>query len=359
MLHAGAMTASGLNFEHSSFAKKKLCPGRSGSQVRYTIAMTNRIIVWAQPGQEILLRDAIDEAQLELVGVGSDTPDGAAVLSEKFSVERLGDFRQVSQHQDVDLLWLASPAPIEEAERKLIREMNLLTISSEPRPGDIATLANNPDDMAPDVFLPLMRRSEGFQSALQALETHPPPQGILISFRSRPGEGTLFARLFDAMDLIDQLSGEVESVSATLAESGLSVTTSRPPVPETLMNLRGHMSLNVQFADNRCAAALLSNCSDSWFRGVTMLTDDGNLNLTDSGCGWSGDDGEVHEFTHTPVSSGVLVGRQILRLRENLKHTVPPPNYPRLLALCEAARLSCLTGQAESPARMLTMLSHV
>ena len=90
-----------------------------------------------------------------------------------------------------------------------------------------------------------------------------------------------------------------------------------------------------------------------------MLTDDGSLHLTDSGCGWSGDDGEIHEHAPTPVSAGVLVGRQIKRLRENLKHPDPPPNYPRLLALCEAARLSCRTGQSESPSRMLAMLSPV
>ena len=321
--------------------------------------MSTRLIIWARPEQETLLRDAIREAELELLAVGSDTPDGAGALSQMFQVERLGDLRQVIRRTDVDLLWLASPAPIEEAERRLIREMDLLTISSEPRPGDIATLAIHPDDAAPEVFMPLMRRSESFQSALQILETHSPPQGILLSFRSRAGEGTLFARLFDAMDLIDQLCGEVESVSATLAESGLSVTTARPPIPETLMNLRGHMSLNVHFGDNRCASALLSNCTDSWYRSVTMLTDDGSLHLTDSGCGWSGDDGEIHEYAPTPVSAGVLVGRQIKRLRENLKHPDPPPNYPRLLALCEAARLSCRTGQSESPSRMLAMLSHV
>lgn len=321
--------------------------------------MSTRLIIWARPEQETLLRDAIREAELELLAVGSDTPDGTGALSQMFQVERLGDLRQVIRRTDVDLLWLASPAPIEEAERRLIREMDFLTISSEPRPGDIATLAIHPDDVAPEVFMPLMRRSESFQSALQILETHSPPQGILLSFRSRVGEGTLFARLFDAMDLIDQLCGEVESVSATLAESGLSVTTARPPIPETLMNLRGHMSLNVHFGDNRCASALLSNCTDSWYRSVTMLTDDGSLHLTDSGCGWSGDDGEIHEYAPTPVSAGVLVGRQIKRLRENLKHPDPPPNYPRLLALCEAARLSCRTGQSESPSRMLAMLSHV
>ena len=219
MLHSGEVTISGLNFEHSSFAGKKLCPGRYESLLRYTIAMSTRLIVWARPDQETLLGDAIREAELELLAVGSDTSDGAATLSEAFNVDRLGDLRQVIRRTEVDLLWLASPAPIEEAERRLLREMDILTISSEPRPGDIATIAHDPDDVVPDVFMPLMRRSENFQAALQVLETHSPPQGIVLSFRSRTGEGTLFARLFDAMDLIDQLCGEVESVSATLGDS--------------------------------------------------------------------------------------------------------------------------------------------
>ena len=55
----------------------------------------------------------------------------------------------------------------------------------------------------------------------------------------------------------------------------------------------------------------------------------------------------------------VLVGEQIVRLLEGIDHDDVPPNFARLLALCEAARLSCRTGQAESPSRMLAMLSHV
>ena len=48
---------------------------------------------------------------------------------------------------------------------------------------------------------------------------------------------------------------------------------------------------------------------------------------------------------------------QIKRLLGRLDATTePPPDATRLLALCEAARLSCRTRQVETPQRMLEML---
>lgn len=316
------------------------------------------MIAWARPEQEALLREAIDVAEVELIAVGCDQREGAADLARSFDVERLGDVRAAIQHPEIDLLLLAAPAPIDPGERRLIRELKVRTVSLEPRPGEVSAMVHEPAEAETARFIPLMRRGDGFRSARQVLADLPPPHGLHLTCRARPHEGTLFARLFDAMDLIDHLCGNVESVSASLADPDYDATAAGQPAPDALIRLRGHMSINLHFTENRCASALISNESDGWFRGLTMLTGEGCLHITDRDCRWSA---EPEDTVHSDeaVSAGRLLGESIRRVLDELDRDDPPPNCTRLLALCEAARLSCRTGQAESPSRMLAMMSHV
>lgn len=43
---------------------------------------------------------------------------------------------------------------------------------------------------------------------------------------------------------------------------------------------------------------------------------------------------------------------------EGLDTTDAPPDNARLLALCESARLSCRTGQGETPGKVMEMMSR-
>lgn len=322
-----------------------------------------RLIVWARPEQETLLRDAIDVAELNLIAVCSDHHAGASDLSASFGVKRLDDLREAIQHEEIDLLWLASPVPLEADQRRLIREVGVRTISTEPRPGGITDLITLPEESDTAHFVPLMRRSKGFRAAAQHLGDLPPMHSVDLAFRSRPEDGTLIARLFDVVDLVDHLCGDVESVSATLADPNHEASSASPRVPDSLFNFNGHMSINFHLAENRCASAVISNGSREWFRGVTLLGADGCLRITDRACEFSGvideADESAREGDPEPISAGALIGEQIVRLLDELDREDPPPNHRRLLALCEAARLSCRTGQTESPSHMLAMLSHV
>lgn len=331
---------------------------------RYTAAMARpRLIAWVRPEQETLLRDAIRTADVRLIGVCSDQRAGAADLGKSLGVEQLGELRDAIRHEEVDLLWLAGPVPLEADLRRLIRESGIRTISTEPRPGGITDLVNLPEEARTTHFVPLMRRSEGFRTARQHLRDLNPPHSVDLSFRARPEQGTLFARLFDAADLVDHLCGDVESVSATLADPNHEASTAGHRVPDSLFNFNGHMSINFHLAENRCASAVISNGCRDWFRGVTLLGDDGCLRITDRTCELLSETGESEASPNIveakAPSAGMLIGEQIVRLLDELDREDPPPNHHRLLALCEAARLSCRTGQTESPSRMLSMLSHV
>ena len=167
------------------------------------------------------------------------------------------------------------------------------------------------------------------------------------------GEGSLFARLFDAIDLLEVLCGDVEMMDAALAGP-----LSAPP--DSLSGLHGHLTLNMRYSGNCCSCVALSNCAGSWFRGVTVLGEAGCLRIDDQGFEWVAPDGEIIDSDRQKkrATPGELIAVHTIRLLENLQTTEPPPVHAKLLAVCEATRLSCRTGQGEAPRKMLEMLSR-
>ena len=207
-----------------------------------------RLVAWVDPGQESLLGDAIREADLELVAVGATTPGTADAVSAALGVERAGDLRLAIQRDDVDLLWLAASHPIEADERRLIRETGLRAVTSEPRPMAIGDLLMSGDEATTAAFVPLLRRSPGYLAAGEALAEFGERRCVNVAVASGPGQGSLFARLFDAMDLLEALGGPAESVDAAHAGP-------RSAVPETLGELHGHVTVNVRYAEGAARAS--------------------------------------------------------------------------------------------------------
>ncbi len=321
-----------------------------------------RIVIWADVEQEALIRDAIQAGSFEPVAIGSPNSDDGAALSERFGVPRLTDLREAigrepSDHHD--LLWLAAPRSLHADERKLIRDVGRPTVASEPRPGGIAEVLADPTEAATARFVPLMRRSPGFCAAHDMLQQFGDCDAVNIAMRSSAPESTLFGRLFDAMDLLDTLCGQAEVIDATLVSSPGDRGDSGD-VPESLRGLHGHMSINVRFGRRRCAAITISDAAGCWFRGLTIVGNAGTLRITDSSCQWISPGGEIldaHDEDQACTPGG-LIGLHARRILDKLDAHEPPPDNARLLALCEAARLSCRTGQGESPHRMMEMLRH-
>ena len=121
------------------------------------------------------------------------------------------------------------------------------------------------------------------------------------------------------------------------------------------------MTLNVRFARGCCACVAASAGAGAWFRRVTICGPGGRLRIGDLDHEWMGADGETIEPA-TPkdaATAGARIGEQMIRVLEDLDAgSDPPPDTARLLALCEAARLSCRTGQGETPQKLLEMLSR-
>jgi hypothetical protein len=299
---------------------------------------TYRLAVWADPQQETLIADVVRRGRFELVAV--EPPE-------------TGSIRALIR-QDADLLWLAAPGAIGPDERKLLRDAPVPVISSVPLPGSVAEIADDSREAEVARFVPLMRRSPGYRAAREVFDQFGRRQSAGIVAGSGGGEGTLFARLFDAMDLAETLCGPVKELGAALW---------RPVagVPETLAGLAGHLTANVRFADNRCAAVAVSDLAGRWFRQVTVLGEGGRLSIDDSGFEWVSPNGELIDSHREKgrLGAGDLVAIHARRLLDAADAADPPPDGARLLAVCEAARLSARTGAGEAPRKVLEMLKRM
>jgi hypothetical protein len=251
----------------------------------------------------------------------------------------------------VDLLWLAAAQTVEADERRLVREVDLRTITCEPMPGSAAEVLADRREAATARFVPLMRQSPGFRAACEVFEPFGQRRSLSIFLGSASGQGTLFARLFDALDLVEVLAGAADALDAALWRPV-------PGIPETLGGLHGHMTLNVRFSDSRCACAALSDSAGRWFRQVILLGEGGCLRIDDASFEWISPEGETIDSHREPaaLSPGALVALQARRILAGADPDDPCPDTARLLAMCEAARLSARTGEGENFHRMMEML---
>ena len=318
------------------------------------MAERHRIFVWASANQSDLIRSAIEAADIELAAIGSSEHNDSIRLAEQFDAPRAEDLRQGLNSHEADALWLAEPVEPDLEIIRHARQMHLPILSCLPLPSSLNDLTANPDLAAAVRFCPLMRLSPGVQAAAQVLPDFGHRQCVNIFLRCAAHESALFAREFDAVDMIDSLCGTAEMIDAALAPPS-------PGVPEALADLHGHLTANMRFPENRCACIAASDQAGAWFRGVTVLGEGGCLRIDDAGFEWIAPDGRIVDSVREKSiqSPGELIGRQIRRMFDEMDSTDAPPETAKLLALCEAIRLSCRTGHGEAPRRMIEMLTRV
>ncbi|MHC4991806.1 MAG: Gfo/Idh/MocA family oxidoreductase [Planctomycetota bacterium] len=311
-----------------------------------------RLLAWIDAEHEPVLVDLLEACDAELVGVSCADERDAAALGSSLGLTATLDLRAAIEEHDPEVIWLASGAALDRATQRAIGEGGCLTITSEPRPASLDELQREADG-ASVIFAPLLRRSPGLLAARDVLASFGPPRCVSVLARCRSGTGSLFARLFDAMDLVHAIAGPVERIDAALCAT-------RATVPESLTALHGHLTMNLRLDERRGATIAASDDGGRWERRVVLLGENGCLTIDDDGFCWDRDGQTVdeHREPHTR-SCGALLAAQLQRILEGRDAAEPPPDTARLLALCEAARLSCRTGEGESPARLLEVLSKV
>ncbi len=305
-----------------------------------------RTILWALPAQAPLMEEVIRRAGLTPVAVGS--PQGAYPDNP---AQRIDDIRHAAHTIDHDLILLATTRGLGDldARRTLLSSAREI-ITLEP-------LLGGPDDLpladaAREVENPsLLRHTKSLRCFLDVRDDFGPVHAVSIIFRQSPLHGSLHARLFDALDTLEILCGPVEQIDAALA--GVPVDAA------SIASWDGHLTLNARFTANCAAAVCVSNQAGSWFRGVTVLGPGGCVRLTDGEFEWLSPEGVQVDSARDRLGRnlpGPLLAREIKRILDPRKPPADLLNLGRLTALCEAVRLSAVTGECASPRKISRML---
>lgn len=395
-------------------------------------------IIWAEPAQAGWLAAVVERAGLEVAGVGSPEPGraGELVQSLGLGVGRArvwDDLRAALATGEAALVLLAAPGDFAGGQRQgamdaedagalaACRARGVRIATIEPMPASVLQLGASSqapagetaeraevvaasagagvvlgpgapvllDEPEPRVrgrafdagggwarVVPLLRHGRAMRDAADLFEHLGPVRSAVFEGWGGAGQGSLGARLFDAMDTLVWLMGAPEQVDAAY----IWPVRTRPvhaTTGETLRGLQGDLTANLRFADGRAASVALSDCAGRWGRSVTLIGEGGRLRVfDDAGTGggggggggfvWFSADGQTVDASRPvrrrrgqeerPDEAFVeAVAEQVSRL---LDPRVPPPSptdYAAVLAAAGAALLSARTGEAESPRTILRM----
>lgn len=325
----------------------------------YTAVMSirPRLIAWAEPRHEAMLRAIIADNACELIGISSARASDAAALAHTFNTESLPDLRQAVLSPDAEVIWLATPVTLDAALQRAIREHGLLVLTSEPMPALLTPPSAEPRDAEVATFVPAFVDGAGFAAAQDSLEVFGTCESLNLVFAGTPEQGSLFARLFDAILTVHTLLGRVEMVDAAMSIP-------RASVPEHLPALTGTMTLNLRVEGGRCASALVTSSAPRWRREALVIGRSGDvMRISEDSVSWLGEASPPSRVPAGPALSefadpGSLIAERLMRLMQLPGESRSHSDGPQLLATCEAARLSAKVGFAEAPGTITHMMSR-
>ena len=236
----------------------------------------------------------------------------------------------------------------------------LLTV--DPIDTELGTMVYNADGLRTGncsggavVYVPAFDKSEGWTSAADPLDMLGQIRLVRFSSYGGLGEGSLFARLYDAWRIILKLGEVPDTVDASLA----SATNQEP---QDLRSISGHMAAHARMST---ASALLDVSDGSGPNGRQLLVaaDDGQLSIGEQAYELrdaTGQHLDGQDACEPPLTFADAIAQQWQSLLNGSpRQSIPTRNpmvaddEPILLASCLACLLSARTGQPESPRKLL------
>ena len=312
-----------------------------------------RVVLWCRLEQRDLARAILDRADLDVVAVGAPSPGAASAVADFFAAPRYTDARIAVHEVEHDLLCLMTLQGLEADDMETLLDRAPATVTIDPIPSGMADCPMR--QRLPRVHLiPLMRSGRLLDLFEEVREPLGPVRSVNVMMRGRTIHGSLYARLTDAVDILEWICGSVELVDA--ASSG---PLGEPP--HSLRALQGHITLNARFASNCCACLHVSDLGASWFRGVTIMAEGGAIRLTDNSFEWHDQDGRLIDSADLDNGSGdelmsSLAAQQIRRVLDPRARRMSQRDVSRNVAVCEAVRLSLRTCQSEAPRKIMEMM---
>jgi predicted dehydrogenase len=333
-----------------------------------------RIAVWLSPEQAPLVRGVAAAAELEIVGAGSGAKGQSQGVASVLETKVIDDLRAMLTGVEAELVWIASPggfgagaggADAEALQQARARGVKVATL--EPIPGSALDLSawGGGSERGPELarFVPLAPDSAPFRRAQEALQSFGHVRMVAVESWCRPPEGSLGARVFGTLALVNALLGEPEAIDAAYVApshgSGLH------PLPgETLRDLSGDLCACMRFADGRIATMSVGDQGGRWNRTITLVGPSGRLRIFDDGFEWIGPGGEkVDEHRPKRARGSGLADHAAAAIADSLALMLdagapesPPLDRGAILAMAQATLLSARTGEPESPATIRHMV---
>ena len=171
-------------------------------------------VAWISPSQTDLLLEVQKLKGVNCVAVGTTDLNASTEIANALKTENCTDLRtMVTQYEDAPL-WIAEPSAYDSSLCELLRNRTSISITSTPLTGALMELVDEAGKTPAAFYVPLVRRSKAHGELLDDIEQFGLPELLHITMTCSQGEGTLSARLFDAMDFIDNVIGTPETVHA-------------------------------------------------------------------------------------------------------------------------------------------------
>ncbi len=361
-----------------------------------------RALLWLDPEQVDLFRGIAETAELAVASVGdaSATRGRAADLATTFDAAPVDDLRRALSTSDLDLVLLGAAVGTEYAPvLKECVDRGVRVVSLEPLPAGVLevlapaaeggfgpgadngmglSLGPEPqDEPAPDpttaaewaVFVPLARHAAVVRNAVEVIQQLGTLRMVSVQTYSGTGQGSLGARIFDAIELITWLLGQPETIDAALVPAtSIPASAAAPAGAPTLRGLEGDLTATLRYSGGAAGSIVASSRAGRWSRTITLVGEHGRVRIYDDGLEWINAQGAVVEASRdahrirgasqvepSQLAAVRVISEQVLRLLDPARAASPPSNILSVLATAGAALLSARTGQGESPDVMLRM----
>lgn len=345
-------------------------------------ATRHSVTLWLHPAQAALARAIIEHARLIVMGVGSSEAGRAEALAGELGGSPLSDLRHALSSCKTNAFLILDPGDFgcasPAADAAVLRDAadrGVRVASLEPMPASLLDLVTDARAMGEEPaagsirqqwarFVPLGRRTRPIPEVLELLATFGPVRSASIRLFAATTEGSLAARLLDAMDLVLALLGEPETVEASLLPAVASKGVYLAP-GESLRGppaLHGDLTANLRFAGGRAASLHLSDQSGPWTRHVALSGPAGRIDIHQHDFEWHAPDSRLLDHSTRPVPNAPAppappaafdlardIADQLTSLLAVGSAEPGLPNFPRALALAQAALLSARTGEGETP----------
>lgn len=313
-----------------------------------------KAVVWFDADRAGLVGDVIGRmGAIDVVAVGGPNRAAASELAETLGAPVADDFRKMLVDERPGSLLLASGTGIKRKDLRDAAAGGTHVIAVEPPDAELDT-AGESNGRDPDagvvVCAPWFRLAPAWQAAAEPEQVIGKVKALTVSCVGPAATGSLFARLYDALDLIGHMVGLPDEVAATM--SGPLTET-----PDDLRAMTGHLTGHLRFRDGAAACITVSDRAFAFRRRAHAIGATGQLMLEDDRYRLFGEDGAIVDSVHPGMDSeppppAALIAAQWQRVLDR-GHLPRPVNPAHIVALCHATLLSCRTGEIESTETML------